>query len=63
MRRSKQLATICGAKNAKRLPESLADIATLTIDEMLTRGISLGDARKISAAIALAREISEPQGK
>lgn len=63
MRRSKQLSQICGAKNAKRLPESLADISRLTIDDMLTRGVSIGDARKISAAIALAREISEPQSK
>lgn len=61
MKRSKQLATICGPKNAKRLPDSLSDIANLTIDEMLARGLTIGDARKISAAIALAREIAEPQ--
>ncbi len=61
MKRSKQLATICGTKNARRLPESLSDISKLTIDEMLARGVSMGDARKISAAIALAREIAEPQ--
>lgn len=60
MKTSKALRSIVSARNAKRLPAALADIARLTIDEMTSRGISLNDARSISAAIALAREIAEP---
>lgn len=60
MKTSKALRRIISLRNAKRLPEHLADIARLTIDEILERGISIGDARQISAAIALAKEIAEP---
>jgi DNA repair protein RadC len=60
MKTSKALRSIVSPRNAKRLPESLTDIARLTIDEMLERGLSIGDARQISSAIALAREIAEP---
>jgi DNA repair protein RadC len=61
MRTSKALQHIVSAKNRKRLPDSICDIARLTIDEMLARGIPIGDARRISSAIALAKEIAEPQ--
>ena len=60
MRTSKALRSIISARNAKRLPTSLTDISRLTIDEMKSRGISATDARVISAAIALAKEIAEP---
>lgn len=63
MKTSKALTSLITPRQRKRLPESLADIARLTIDEMLARGIPIGDARRISAAIALAKEISEPQSK
>lgn len=62
MRKSSALSQILGSSKAK-LPESLADISRLTIDEMLTRGIKIGDARRIHAAIALAKEIAEPPEK
>jgi DNA repair protein RadC len=60
MRTSKALAHLVTARNRKKLPAALADIAQLTIDQMIERGIPLGDARRISASIALAREIAEP---
>lgn len=60
MRTSKALRSIISARNAKRLPTSLTDISRLTIDEMQSRGVSANDARVISAAIALAKEIAEP---
>ena len=63
MKPSKALTSLITPRQRKRLPESLADIARLTIDEMLARGIPIGDARRISAAIALAKEIAEPQSK
>lgn len=60
MKPSKALREIVGDNNAKRLPTLLADIARLSIDDMRKRGVSLADARKISAAISLAKEIAEP---
>lgn len=63
MRKSSALKSIVGTVNARRLPESLSDIAKLSIDDMLARGIKIGDARKIHASIALAKEIAEPQSK
>ena len=60
---SKAIASLVSPRNRKRLPASVGDISRLSIDQMLDRGLSLSDARNISAAIALAREIAEPQGK
>lgn len=60
---SKALQSLISPRNRKRLPQHVPDIARLTIDEMLERGLSIGDARHISAAIALAREIAEPQAR
>lgn len=63
MRKSKALSQIVSARNRKRLPDSLCDIARLTIDEMVERGVPIADARRISSAIALAKEIAEPQSE
>lgn len=60
---SKAIQSLISPRNRKRLPTAVTDIARLTIDQMLERGLSIGDARTISSAIALAREIAEPQGK
>lgn len=62
MRKSQALSTILGNTKA-RFPEALTDIARLTIDDMIGRGIKITDARKIHAAICLAREIAEPSSK
>ena len=59
MKRSKALADIIG-NNRKRLPEALCDIVRLTTDDLRARGVSASDARKIVAAIQLAKEIAEP---
>lgn len=61
MKPSKALTNLVTPRNRKRLPESVADIAKLTIDEMLERGLSMTDARTIHYAIQLSKEIAEPQ--
>jgi DNA repair protein RadC len=63
MKKSSAILSLVSPRNRKRLPESVGDIARLSIDEMLDRGLSIGDARTIHAAISLAREIAEPQAK
>jgi DNA repair protein RadC len=59
MRKSQALSAILGQYKC-RFPESLTDIAKLSIDAMIERGVRINDARKIHAAIRLAREIAEP---
>jgi DNA repair protein RadC len=63
MKPSKAIQSLISPRNRKRLPENVCDIARLSIDDMLARGLSIGDARTIHSAIALAREIAEPQSK
>lgn len=63
MKPSKAIQNLISPRNRKRLPVHVTDIARLTIDEMLDRGVSIVDARNIHAAICLAKEIAEPQGK
>ncbi len=58
---SKAIQTLVSPRNRKRLPQHVPDIARLSIDDMLERGLSLNDARQIHAAISLAKEIAEPQ--
>lgn len=58
---SKAIQTLVSPRNRKRLPQSVPDLARLSIDDMLDRGVPLNDARQIHAAIALAKEIAEPQ--
>jgi DNA repair protein RadC len=60
MRQSTALCAIIG-KSKSKLPTALCDIARLTIDEMLTRGVGHRDAIRIHASILLAKEIAEPQ--
>lgn len=60
MKTSNAIRDIVGA-NRKRLPTALADIVRLTSDDLRSRGVSAGDARKIVAAIQLAKEIAEPE--
>jgi len=59
MKRSKALADIIGS-NRKRIPEALCDIVRMTTDDLKARGVSAADAKKIVAAIQLAKEIAEP---
>jgi len=59
MKRSKALSDIIGS-NRKRLPEALCDIVRMTTDDLKARGVSASDAKKIVAAIQLAKEIAEP---
>jgi DNA repair protein RadC len=61
--KSKHLRKIIGDKNRRRIPEDLADLVKLSSDDLVSRGISRRDAEVIVAAMALASEISEPQGK
>jgi DNA repair protein RadC len=63
MRKSSALSSLLTPRNRKRLPESITDIAKLTIDDMIDRGVPIGDARTIHAAISLAKEIAEPATK
>lgn len=60
MKRTTTIAALCGPRVAKRLPSAITDICRLTIPEMINRGISRRDAERVSAAVELAREISEP---
>lgn len=62
MKKTNLLASICGEKNARRMPATIADIIQLTTEDMVSRGLTLSDARKIRAAVQLASEIAEPQG-
>lgn len=59
MRQSKVIAALCG-RSRKRMPTALADIVRLSTDDMVGRGIAISDAKRIRAAIDLAREIAEP---
>ena len=51
---------ITGIKAAKLLPNNLADLCKLSIEQMRERGVSELNAKKIRAAIDLAREIADP---
>lgn len=62
MRKSTALNMILGT-HKRKFSESLTDIAKLTIDDMLNRGIRISDARRIHASICLAKEIAEPATK
>ena len=62
MRTSQALNLILG-QHGSRLPKSLPDIATLTIDEMLSRGVPQHEAMRIHASISLAKERAEPQSR
>lgn len=62
MRKSKAIAKILGNASA-RLPKDLTDLARLSIDDMLARGVSERVAIRIHASIELAKEIAEPQAK
>lgn len=63
MKTSSAILNLVSPRNRAKLPTSVGDISRLSIDQMLDRGIPIGDARTISAAIALAKEIAEPQTK
>lgn len=62
MRKSTALNMILGT-HKRKFSESLTDIAKLTIDDMIGRGIKISDARRIHASICLAKEIAEPATK
>jgi DNA repair protein RadC len=61
MKKSKALGMLLGARNVSRLPVTLVDIAKLNLLQMMERGVSEYDAKKILCAIDLAREIAEPE--
>jgi DNA repair protein RadC len=61
MKRTKNLVQLLGEKNAKRLPDTLADLSRMSSDDMVARGVPRRDALRIVAAIGLAREIHEPE--
>lgn len=63
MKRTNTIATLCGARVAKRLPNTITDICRLTIPEMMERGLTRRDAERVSAAVELAREIAEPSAE
>ena len=58
MKTSRAITTLIG-RNAK-VPRTLPDLLKLSSDDLETMGVSQKDARKIVAAIALAKEIAEP---
>jgi len=59
MKTSKAIRSIVGNSRA-RLPESITDLIRLSTDDLISRGVSAPDAKKIVAAFALAKEIAEP---
>lgn len=59
MKKSTALRDIVGNKHA-RLPENLADIVRLNSEDLRALGVSAADAKRITAAIRLAKEIAEP---
>ena len=61
MKKSKALTMLLGQRNVPRLPTTLVDIAKLNLLQMMERGVSEYDAKKIICAIELAREIAEPE--
>lgn len=62
MKRSSAITTLLG-KSKSLLPTAISDIAKLSIDDMIARGLSPRDALRIHASIELAKEIAEPQTK
>jgi DNA repair protein RadC len=58
MKTSKAITTLIG-RNCK-VPRTLPDLLKLSSDDLETMGVSQKDARKIIAAISLAKEIAEP---
>jgi len=63
MKRTSTITALCGARVAKRLPNTITDICRLTIPEMIERGLTRRDAERVSAAVELAREIAEPSAE
>ena len=61
MKKSKALTMLLGTRNVSRLPITLVDISKLNLLQMMERGVSEYDAKKIICAIELAREIAEPE--
>ena len=59
MKTTTALRDIIGKKSS-RLPAAIADLVRVSSDDMIARGISVTDARKITAAFRLAKEIAEP---
>ena len=47
MKKSKALGMLLGARNVSRLPVTLVDISKLNLLQMMERGVSEYDAKKI----------------
>lgn len=60
MKSSIAIKTVLGTRNAKKMPTDIATICKMSIDDIVSRGISFRDAARIRAAIELSREIAEP---
>lgn len=58
-----KLAEIIGRSACRKLPFTIGIVARMTYDELRQRGISAPAARRIRAAIDLAREVAEPNAE
>jgi DNA repair protein RadC len=56
--KSKAVAAIIGEKQARRLPQSITDIRSLTVEDMIERGVTRTNAFRLMSCFALCREIA-----